>query len=141
MNADSLIELKNRIAGQGKEVLLRLHDSWDAGYVLDGIETLNETIRLNPGNPLDHCIRGELHARVFEVDEAIEDFSEAIRLDPNEAFYHSRRGRLWREKSPSPDYDASIRDFDEAIRLDPNSYLAYTGRGLTYEAQSQYDKA
>jgi tetratricopeptide (TPR) repeat protein len=105
---------------------IRLSAVWnDKGEYGKAIDSLNEAIRLDPGDSIAFNNRGWNRWSMKHYDGAIADYTEAIRLKPDSALTFGNRAAAYHAKK---DYPKALADLNEAIRLDPKYAHAYSDR-------------
>jgi lipoprotein NlpI len=100
------------------------------------IDTLNQSINLNPHIAEAHFTRGTIYAARKEYDLALQDFDQAVELNPilTEAF--QQRALVHRNRH---EYAAAIKDLDAAVKLEPFNPGLLRDRGEAYLALGEYD--
>lgn len=94
------------------------------------IADFDESLRLNPKNPIALNNRGAAWLLKGETAKAIADLDTAINLDPKNPASYSARGAMRRQLR---EFNKSIADLNEAIRLEPKQSQAYNNRSLTWK--------
>ena len=110
------------------------------------IDTLNNAIRLEPGDPSEYFLRGVALWNMGEYQRAMADYTEAIRLArPNQLPPTNERGVVHYYRAllfdDMGDYEHAVADYTEAIRLSPQFAPAYRHRGDTYYRTNRLDLA
>lgn len=117
---------------------LQLQQPDEAFTIMDRlIEDLSEF----PSNkPLAEALsrRAQLHALVFQYDEAVADMNLAVQLDASNPALYVMRGQM---VLLTYEWDAVLADYDKAIALDRNYADAYFYRGVLYYTQGPREKA
>ena len=117
---------------------------FSVGYLLrdnnptEQIAAYDESIRLDPSNPVSYNNRGIARGKLDRDEEAIVDFSEAIRRNPDFASAYNNRGI---SKGKLGRYKEAIADYDKAIRLKLDFAEAYANRGKTKILLGHRDEA
>ena len=78
------------------------------------IEDATKAIDLDPNQPNNYNIRGEVYYELKEFEKAIEDASKLIDLDPNEPHNYNLRGKAYCELK---EFEKAIKDANKAINL------------------------
>ena len=78
------------------------------------IEDATKAIDLDPNQPNNYNIRGEVYYELNEFEKAIEDASKLIDLDPNEPHNYNLRGKAYCELK---EFEKAIKDANKAINL------------------------
>jgi len=91
------------------------------------IVSYNDSIKVNPKNPIAFFSLGCAKLNLKDYNGAIEDLTKAIELDANFSYLFYLRGRA---KSANKDEKGSIVDFTKAIKLDPEFEPTYRYRAL-----------
>jgi len=93
-------------------------------------------------------IPNDEYERLFDL--AIKDHNQAVKLNPGnaevyfnlaQAYYDRGGGDLVENKEGKSWFDAAASNFEKAIEKDPRNSRAFDMLGLTYEQNSQPDKA
>jgi tetratricopeptide (TPR) repeat protein len=95
----------------------------------------NDSIKINPKNPVAFFSLGCAKLNLKDYNGAIEDLTKAIELDANFSYLFYLRGRA---KSAIKDEKGSIVDFTKAIKLDPEFEPTYRYRALSKCALGDY---
>jgi tetratricopeptide (TPR) repeat protein len=132
------LALKPPTSTEAFECLKRGVQLLENGAIDEAMVQFNESIRLEPDNPLLYLQRGVALDSKGKPAKAIADFTEAIRLDPKNAVAYSNRGNTY---SNTGRYEQAIADYTEAIRLDPNNPKRYARRARTYRSAGDQAKA
>ena len=98
----------------------------------------DQSIKLDPKNPLPYYNRGLAARDKGDLDRAVADFSQSIRMDARNAlaFYH--RGLSYWDRR---EFDKALADYEQAIRINPGYAPTYYNRGLAYFERRDYDRA
>ena len=115
--------------GSRPQIAEREDDNAAAGA---NLESLNDVVKRNPGNPEAFNTRGVALAKIGRYQEAISDFSNAVKLDPNNAPALTNRALAYRQINRN---DAALNDFTRAVTSNPNHAPAYLGRANLLRAQ------
>ena len=83
-------------------------------------------------------VRGIVHSRLGNYQQAIADYTRAIQADPEYAYAYTRRGYAYSELG---DYQQAIADYTRAIQADPEYAYAYNRRGNAYAKLNDYQQA
>ena len=109
----------------------------------DALSDLDESIRLDPTDPVAYVHRSHIYGMNREFDKSISDATEAIRRNvdadvPTNAISYLYRGCGYGYKG---EYGKAIADLSEAIRLDPKCTNAYSFRSWVYRQMGDAGKA
>jgi tetratricopeptide (TPR) repeat protein len=151
-NCDQSVDWDRKVAGCTKllatpgfppAALSTIYAARGTGWVAKndyarGIVDFDESLRLNPKNPVALMNRGAAWLLRGETDKAIADLDVAANLDPNNPAIYSSRGAMWRQLR---DFNKSITDLNEAVRLQPKQSQVYNNRALTWKDAGDYDRA
>lgn len=85
-----------------------------------------------------HFVRGGLHLRARNFDQAIAEYDQVIRLTPRSVAAYVNRGNAWHGKG---DYDRAIADFSQATELNPKHVGAHLNRGVVWLAKRDLMRA
>ncbi|WP_405671756.1 tetratricopeptide repeat protein [Streptomyces sp. NBC_01530] len=97
----------------------------------------DRVVALEPDNPWNIILRGELHRLLRHSEEAVRDLSEGIRLDPTSAFARASRGAT-RERLGQ--LDAALADFDRALELKPDYAWALGRRARVWRGRGDHTR-
>jgi tetratricopeptide (TPR) repeat protein len=108
------------------------------GKALEGLNYLNESLRLEPDCADTYLHRGNAYAELENYQQAIVDYSQAIRLHPGGFWAFLSRGMAY-EKTGR--HSQAIRDYDQTIKINPDSSNAYIYRGELQMKLGHYEQA
>lgn len=111
---------------------------WEKGKYKDpdkAVEYLNESIRLDPDNPVSFNNRGVAYYNLGNRRLAIEDFNQALKLDADYADTYNNRGVVLFELMQ---YQKAIEDFSRVISLKPKRVDSFLNRAAAYKNTWQY---
>jgi tetratricopeptide (TPR) repeat protein len=109
------------------------------GHIDEGLAAIDESIRLNPKDPLAHQVRAcLLFLGKWDMKGALEAWAAAERLDPTNEDTAMLRAGLY---AAQRDYVKAMADFDRAIRLAPNDPSVYLLRAQCWHIQGDFAKA
>ena len=91
------------------------------GLVAQAIIDFDESIRLNPTNPLVYCLRGVANQRLDNKLRALGDLSEAILRDPQAPAPYRARAQVY---SAMQRYNRAIEDYNVVLRMQPGDVAA-----------------
>lgn len=95
------------------------------GDFSEGIEDLDEALKLEPEDAWALRHRGAAKRRLGDVDEAIADLDLALQFDPTNSFALACRGEV---KRMFGYFVAAIEDLNLALKLEPNNTFALVVR-------------
>ncbi len=118
---------------------LRVAQSHQASLRLDrAIASMNEAIRLEPGNAGYVAIRGLMFAVNGDRDTARFDLNEAVRMAPDDSRVQGAYGQY---HVLTGDYDTAVRALTRAIRNEPGNAEFYALRGVARKELGDLDAA
>jgi tetratricopeptide (TPR) repeat protein len=85
------------------------------------ISDCDQMIRINRGDPLPYCRRGEIYCGTGAYDKAIIEYDRAIAIAQRPDHYF-QRGNVHLKRA---DYAAAIADFDEAISAPTDAFIFF----------------
>ncbi|MBU7585362.1 MAG: tetratricopeptide repeat protein [Nostoc sp. TH1S01] len=111
---------------------------YEQGNYQESVDTLTQTIKINPQNSLAYNYRGDAFYRLGEYEKAQADSSQAIALNPQDAnAYYDRGFALFGLGK----YKEAIADYTQAIKLNSQNPYTYYGRGLARVKVKDYQAA
>jgi tetratricopeptide (TPR) repeat protein len=110
----------------------------NAGKYSEAISDLDNSIKLNPKDPLSYFWRARAKLLSKNASEAIEDASTAIQLNSKDANSFQLRAEAMQSKG---DIDGAQANFAQAIKLNPNYSHFYFQRGALLAEKNDYDGA
>ena len=90
------------------------------------------------------ALKGLLHNKLGEYQQAITHYTKAIEIDPNSNNYNNRGvvyNNLREYQKAMPSSRCAPADFSKTIELNPNPIYSYYYRGLAYFYLKEYEKA
>ncbi|MDX6692699.1 MAG: protein O-mannosyl-transferase [Blastocatellia bacterium] len=108
------------------------------GRRAEGIEHLNEALRIKPDFFEAHNSLGAALTEEKRFAEALEHFEEAARLQPEVAKVHSNMGAALGSMNR---LDEAVAQLNEALRLDPDYPNTHLNLGLIYLRQGKNEEA
>ncbi|MGI9520904.1 MAG: tetratricopeptide repeat protein, partial [Hyphomicrobiaceae bacterium] len=99
---------------------------------------LNRALANDGRFALAYRLRGQVHMKLYDYDNAVQDFNRAIAFDPASAGNYLSRGRLRLELRKLHD---ATWDFSKAIELNPRSFVAHLERGNAYVQTDNLERA
>jgi len=117
------------------------------GDFSNGIEALNNALKIDPNLPVVYLYRGMAYEQINNIDKAITDYDQSLKLFPDEWKYlgYYFRGMAYMTKKT---HKNALNDLTNAIKLAPANpdpmfdlKLAYYSRGFQYKYEKEYDKA
>lgn len=109
-----------------------------AGRRREGIERLNEALRLKPDFFEAHNSLGAALMEEKRFDEAVNHFEAALRLQPDVAKVHSNMGAALGSLNR---LDEAVVQLNEALRLDPNYPSTHLNLGIILLRQGKNEEA
>jgi tetratricopeptide (TPR) repeat protein len=101
------------------------------------IEYYNESLTLEPNDPIVYIARAAAYNRLAQYQKSIDDYSMAIQLDPKKSDYYNKRAY---EYAKLMQYDLAIDDYSKAISL-LNLEEYRLARGKLYALKGMHQKA
>jgi tetratricopeptide (TPR) repeat protein len=95
-------------------------------------------IRIKPGDPFPHLMRGLVRHQANDLEPAIADLDEALRLDPKNVAAWIERAAL-SQATNHP--DQALVQIDRAIDLEPANPAAFVERGVLHFTRKEFDKS
>ena len=111
---------------------------YNRGQYEEAIADYNQSILLNPKDPLTYYARGAAKYKLSQYEEAIADYNQSILLNPKDPLIYRARGLA---KCKLNRYKEAIADYEEAIRLNPSDLYAYYARGEANEKLGKDEEA
>ncbi len=111
---------------------------YNRGQYEEAIADCNQSILLNPEDPLIYYARGAAKYQLSQYEEAIADYNQSILLNPEDSLIYRARGLA---KCKLDRYKEAIADYEEAIRLNPSDLYAYYARGEVNEKLGKDEEA
>lgn len=121
-----------------RALLLQAEAYRNLGRPQQELESINTSIKNNPGWPEAYYVRGVIYREGGQIERAIKDFDEAIRLNDLDAQYWYVRGATYNDLGLD---DAALADLDKAVSLDPRHPLAHNTLGLVRARLGQLEQA
>lgn len=109
-----------------------------AGRRAEGIEHLNEALRIKPDFFEAHNSLGAALTEEKRLDEALTHFEAAIRITPDDPKVHSNMGAALGSMNR---LDEAAIHLNEALRLDPNYPETHLNLGIILLRQGKKDEA
>jgi Flp pilus assembly protein TadD/4-amino-4-deoxy-L-arabinose transferase-like glycosyltransferase len=109
-----------------------------AGRRAEGIERLNEALRIKPDFFEAHNSLGAALTEEKRYAEALKHFEEAARLQPGVAKVHSNMGAALGSMNR---LDEAVVQLNEALRLDPDYAATHLNLGIIYLRQGKNEEA
>jgi tetratricopeptide (TPR) repeat protein len=103
--------------------------SYRVGDFPRAIVSLDEAIRLDPGDAKAYNIRGNAWDEIGVFESALADYDSAIRIDPNNPVFFRDRAVMWHRRG---DLDKALVDLDRAVRFTFSDANIYCDRGLIW---------
>ena len=102
------------------------------------LKDLNQSISLNPGNPVSFNNRAIVLNATGRYQEALINLDQAIKMNPNYAAAHENRGLVLVSMGM---YKPAIESFDRSIELRKDNPWAYINRGSAKSNAGDYGGA
>jgi tetratricopeptide (TPR) repeat protein len=95
-------------------------------YYREGMQDLNEALRLMPDDPETWNSKGYMHMHIGDYKGADSLFTQAIKRNPRHplAYFHRAHTLKGYER-----YDQALLDYNKTIEINPNYAPAYLNRG------------
>jgi tetratricopeptide (TPR) repeat protein len=111
----------------------------DRGDFKNAMEDFNNSLTMNPEQPLAYYNRGIIFDRLGDYKNAIEDFNRAAELDPEFGETYYNRAKVFEQLA---EYTKALKDFHRAIEINPRLEKAYYNLGVLYDYHFRnYQKA
>ena len=107
------------------------------GQVAEGLKVLQRAIDLGPQARL-HNLKGQVHLRQNQDDDALASFGRAIEIDPEFPDAYGNRATLLSEMGRSAE---ALADFDHALKLRPNNAEDHCNRATALTDLDRLDEA
>lgn len=127
-----------------RTIVVGVHERWgplhERSTRLDQAEVaIERAIKLDPGEPYAHFVRGSVLRARSDPERAIAAFERALELQPDDAWARAELGRTKIEVGRA---DEAIRDIETAIRLKPAEPVIYiwyfwAGVGATHAGKGE----
>lgn len=104
----------------------------------EAIEAFNQSIKLNPAQPVVHFNLGVVYGDLQQHIEAIKAYREAVRLKSDYPLAYFNLGNAY---SDTGEYGKAIEAFKEASQLDAIAPAAHYNSGVAYIEFDQQDEA
>ncbi|MDL2264942.1 tetratricopeptide repeat protein [Parabacteroides sp. OttesenSCG-928-G07] len=121
-----------------QEWIDRSYDYLEQERLEDAEECLRNAMRLEPGNPVNYALLGNLgtiQRRQGKIDEALLSYTAALSRRPNDITLLNNRALLYTEIN---DIDKAIIDYTVLLMEEPEHQEALYRRGLLYLQQRNW---
>lgn len=126
--------------GTDRPAFLRLRAliRMSSGNTESALNDVNESLRLQPGNPGGLQLKGDLLSRLGKANEAIPVYQQILAQDRHNRYALTSLGYALRAAG---DESAAEKDFELLARSYPSLYVPHLALGDLYTARGEYRKA
>lgn len=122
----------------GSAALELATSSYAAGNLDSALAQVGRSIALDPASAAAYKLRGDIHQRNGEYEEARADYQASEKLDPSNSRLYVSRSAL---NITLGNARAGLRDADKALDLDPGEVDAWYNRAWAQYLGDDYDAA
>jgi protein O-GlcNAc transferase len=107
------------------------------GQMEKGIELIQSSLAINPGNPVAHNNIGLALQALRRPDQALASFDKALAIDPDAADTYSNRGNVLRQLKR---WEEALASYDKALAIMPDYAEAHYNRGNALQDLKRWDE-
>ncbi|MFC2130929.1 tetratricopeptide repeat protein [Bacteroidota bacterium] len=117
---------------------IRGKNKFDLGDLDGALADINESIKIEPDEPVLFNMRALIKVEKGDYDDAIEDFTKVIELLPDKFDAYANRAAA---KFNLNDFKGAIEDLNKTIQLNPKGSRGYFSRGTAKYNTGDYSGA